>query len=237
MGGALGLIFSLVFPARYQATAAIAVNIDYGVTERLPLVVEDRALHRAYQFLTSDSALEQVAAELRSVRGEGDEWQDLVSLRRNTRLDQRLSRWELNGFSEDPETAAEIANLWAAISLDRLVEAREHAWTAAQLQAQPFLVACVGSLPIPSSEEALWQCMASAEIDPQSVDELRREIDASQSILPNLTFESIEVAQPPTQPILWSRGALVMAGGLLGLLGAAALSVLLGPRGDKAGGP
>ena len=237
LGAALGLIFSIVFPARYQSTAAIAFNIDYGVTEHLPLVVEDRVLDRAYQFITSDGTLELVAEKLRSERGEGEEWQDFLSLRRNTRLDQRLSRWELNGFSDNPETAAVIANRWAEISLDRLKEARDHAWIAAQLQGMPFLVDCIAQLPVTVNSEVLWQCVASAEIESEEVDELRQVLDASHGILPNLTFELIEIAEPPTRPILWSRGALIVAGSLLGLLGAAFVSMLLGPKEREAGGP
>ena len=235
MGSVLGLLFSVAFPARYQATAALAVNIDYGQSTPLELVVEDRALNRVYQLLISDSVLEAVSAELNSSVGEAPEWENAHSLRRQIRLDQRLARWELVGFSESPESAATIANTWSSVALDRMTKAQDHAWRVLELQALPYLVDCFAVLPEPSTEDVVWQCVSSGpKIEPMQVDELRREIEASHGILPNISFELIESATPPEDPVLWSRGALVLAGGLLGLMAAAAGTVGLGWRQQRA---
>lgn len=236
LGSLLSLLFSVVFPARYQATAALAVNIDYGLTAPLDLIVEDRALHRANQLLMSDATLSAVLNELESSGGGEAEIDNVQALRREIRLDQRLARWELLAFSEDPHVAALIANTWASVALNRLDDAREHARIAAQLQGLPYFVECLALLPEPASPGVLWQCVASGpEIEPGIADEMRREIDASHGILPNLSFEIIEVAQAPANPILWGRGALILAGALLGLIAAAAISFVLGSRELKAG--
>ena len=236
IGGLLAYVFTLIFPARYQGTAAIAVNIDYGLTAPLELVVEDRALHRAYQLLTSDATLSELLGQLQSSGNWEAEIDGVQGIRQEIRLDQRLARWELQAFSEDPQVAALIANTWASVALDRLDEAREHARAAAQLQGLPYLVDCLALLPEPASPEVLWQCVASGpEVEPEIADELRREIDASHGILPNLSFELIEAAHAPADPVLWGRGTLILAGGLLGLILAAATSVVLGSGELKAG--
>ncbi len=235
LGSLFGLLFSIAFPAQYQATASLAVNIDYGLAAPLELIVEDRALDRVYQLITSDATLGAVIEELESSQGQAEAWASLPALRQQVRLDQRLARWDLIGFSDDPVTAAAIANSWADIALARLEEAREHSRTAAQMQGTPYLVECIGLLAPATTKKTLWQCVASGpEIDPSTVEALDREIEAGHGILPNLSFELVQSAQPPSGPALWGRGALVLAGGLLGLLVAAVTGIVLGPREDPA---
>ncbi|MFV2043801.1 MAG: hypothetical protein ACC700_11280 [Anaerolineales bacterium] len=235
LGSIFGLLFSFAFPAQYQATASLAVNIDYGLAAPLELIVEDRALDRVYQLTTSDATLGAVIEELGSSQGPTAAWASIPALRQQVRLDQRLARWDLIGFSDDPVTAAAIANSWADIALARLEQAREHSRTAAQMQGTPYLVECIGLLPPATSKETLWQCVASGpDIDPDAVEALNREIEAGHGILPNLAFELVQSAQPPSGPALWGRGALVFAGGILGLLGAASAAIMLGPREDPA---
>ena len=227
----LGLLFSIAFPARYQASASLAVNIDYGTAAPLELIVEDRALDRVNQLIGSDTTLTSVVEELEMSRGSAPEWASIQALRSQIRLDQRLARWELIGFSEDSDTAAEIANAWADVSVARLDQAREHARTAAQMQETPYLVDCIGLLPAVTSNETLWQCVASGpEIDQETAEELRSEFEASHGILPNLAFELVQSADPPSDPVLWGRGSLVLAGGILGILIAALSAIARGPR-------
>ncbi len=135
------------------------------------------------------------------------------------------------GISEDQATAAAIANTWADTAVVRLDEAREHARTAAQMQETPYLVDCIGLLPAVTTNEVLWQCVASGpEIDQETAEDLRREFEASHGILPNLAFEIVQSADPPSDPVLWGRGSLVLAGGILGILIVALSAIARGPR-------
>jgi hypothetical protein len=218
VGSLLGLLFSLVTPPIYQSTAAIAINIDYGRTQPLELIVEDRALDRVWQFLVSDEMLVLTRERLQSSEGPDEAWESLGALRSHARLEQRLSRWELHGIHRDPPQAAAIANAWAAISLERLQEAQAHAWKAVQLQGAPFLVQCFALHSEGVAPDALWECVASGpELTSEAVDVLRAEVEASHGILPNLAYELTESAGVPEKPVLWSRGLPVLAGGIAGL--------------------
>lgn len=220
-----GLLFSLVTPPIYQSTAAIAINIDYGRTQPLELIVEDRALDRVWQLLVSDETLLLTLERLQSSEGADEAWESLSALRSHVRLEQRLSRWELHGIHRDPRSAAAIANAWAATSLEQLQQAQMHAWNAVQLQGAPFLVQCFALYPAGVAPDALWECVASGpELTSEAVDVLRAEVEASHGILPNLAYELTESAAVPEKPVLWSRGLLVLAGGIAGLAAAMILS-------------
>ena len=226
IGSLAGLLFSSAFSPRFQATAAIAVGIDYGRTQPLELIVEDRVLDRVYQLITSDATIMATVDRLSAAKAIQQPWQDLQGFQRKLRLDQRLSRWELIAFDEDPELAATIANAWAAVALEKMMEAQDHAWRASKLQGIDSLVRCIGLLPPSTLEDTLWLCVGSSPgLSSGDVDELRAEIDASHGVLPNMSFELIEHAVAPEEPVVWNRGALVLAGGLAGLVAGIVLVV------------
>ena len=217
--GALGgLAFSAVRAPVYQATAAIAFNIDYGSTAHLPLIVEDRALDRVWQLLVADTTVAAVASSLRAEGWNEPVLADVDELRQQMRVDQRLARWELNTFDEDPGFAAAVSNAWAAAAIQSLGEAQDHAWRALELQASPFLVQCFSSYPEGNREDALWDCMTAAPgLDPGALPQLREEFSASRGILPTLSYELVQSATAPGAPVLWDRGVLVLAGSFAAL--------------------
>ena len=218
--GALGgLAFSAVRVPVYQATAAIAFNIDYGSTARLPLIVEDRVLDRVWQLLVADATIAAVASGLQADGWEEPALTDVAALRRQMRVDQRLARWELNTFDEDPGFAAAVSNAWGSVAIERLAEAQDHAWRALELQASPFVVQCFSEAPEGSLEEAFWACLTAAPgLDPSIVGQLREEMSASRGILPNLSYELVQSATPPVAPVLWDRGVLILSGSLAALV-------------------
>lgn len=222
-GGSFGLLASFALPARFQSTAALAINIDYGRSQPLELIVEDRALDRVYQLLTSDETLTEVAIRLAGQSGSDPDWQDLAALRSRTRLDQKLARWELIAFTESPGNAAAIANAWAEVALEALGEASQHARVATQLEGFPSVVSCTSITTGTVKAEAFWQCVSAADrLTDRELSLLHSEIDSSHGILPNLSFELIQAATPSDQPVLWSRGIQVFAGGFVGGLAALA---------------
>jgi len=236
VGGLLGLLLGGLRQPIYQAASVLAVNVDYGRTKPLELVVEDRALDRVWALVLSDAVLEATRTRLVESVGEAPDWATLADLRQHIRLDNRLSRWELFGISSTPAHAAAIANAWADVSYQTLVDAQSHAWQAITLQGEAFLVACAQTIP-GQAAQVLWECVASQPgVRPEDVAALRAEIDASHGILPILTFERIQAATEPDDPTLWGRGGLVLSGALTGMLVALAILAIAVSRGWGSGG-
>lgn len=218
LGVIVGLIFSWFFPARYEASSSFAVNIVYGVVDQLELVVEDRVLDRVWQLAISDETFNEAKVILDDTVGTLDEWDSVETLRKHTRLDARLSLWELIGIHTDPDIAAKIANAWSSVTLDRLDEALEHAWNAYSIQGIAFDVECVQLLAAESSDR-LWTCVNTGPgVSPESVQLFRDEIEASRGILPILHFEPIQLATPPDIPVLWPRGLMMFFAGTIGFI-------------------
>ena len=222
LGALTGLVFSLVKTPQYQAHATLGVNINYGVTEPLALVVEDRTLSRIATVLTSDSTLMRVLyeipEELRHSRG----WSAPSDLDDVVRLDRRLAEWWLVATDEDPTVAAEVSQKWAMVSLEVLDEAVEHAWRAVEILSGSFVVECEQNIV------EIWECQAvPIEVDSGGLGEtLQIELDQSRGVLPNVSYELLSSARLPQNPALWSRGPLILSGMVAGLIVGAAINLV-----------
>jgi hypothetical protein len=222
VGAVFGFLISLLLRPRYEAKATLAVNIHYGITEPLELVVEDRALNRVAAIIQSDTviqrALDNLEATIRSQRG----WMEATDVLQTLRLDRRLAEWDLVAIDPDPVVAANLAQAWAEAALPVLDEASEHAWRALTFMADnPFKVGCVPSSEIVGDPEIIdWVCCAQPEIlDSEKLpDELQKEITLSRGMLPNISYELIREARPPIDPVIWARGSLILSGTLIGLI-------------------
>ena len=217
-GGFVGLIFSSVRAPVYEADAVISINIDYGRTQPLELIVEDRALDRVWQYLTSDAILGAASMQLSAQSGSSAAWESPQSMREYVRLEARLSDWHFIARSKDPETAAMIANAWARSAIEGLDDAYAHAWEALSLQNGELDVFCFEqNQPLTPASQAI--CLASgSNLEPQKLELLIEEIEASHGILPSLSYELMRSATPPDSPIVWTRGSLVISGAAITFL-------------------
>ncbi len=220
-GGLLGWLASAWLRPRYEARAVMAVNIQYGVTVPLELVIEDRALNRVETIIEADDTLESLLqalpSELRSARG----WHQPADLDAVLRLDRRLSDWELVAVDEDPQVAATVVQAWAMVSLQAIREAQAHAWQAVALMSGPFEVECQRlATPAPDTDRSGIRCaVLPLELAPQALEgRLQSELELSRGVLPNLTVELTRQAAPPSEPVLWRRSWMVGGGALAGLL-------------------
>jgi hypothetical protein len=222
LGALVGYIFSLFRPPVYQAKAVLGMNIHYGVTEPLELVVEDRVFNRVAGIVISDSTLDQtlrlLPESLRLERG----WTEPGQLYQTLRLEQRLAQWNLTATDQDPEVAFILAQSWTKATLAVLDETYEHAWQAAALMGEdPFNLNCTQVLaPEGSPVELTWECI----IEPVNLDQdaltglLQQEIALSRGMLPNISYELLREATVPSEPIVWARGPLILSGAMVGLL-------------------
>jgi hypothetical protein len=218
LGAVIGFSISLILPPTYEAAASILVNIDYGRTEPLELVVEDRILDRVWYLIISEETYLQTIEKLNASKGNFDAWASVEALRENTRLDARLSKWELIGVHSNPEIAVLIANTWQEVVLDRLDEAMEHAWRAQTLQGATFDVACVEMLIAEKLDDIMSCVIVKPEVDPGILTELREEITKSHGLLPNIHYEFFQNASTPESPVLWPRGILIFSGSMIGFI-------------------
>ncbi|GMR10841.1 MAG: hypothetical protein BMS9Abin28_1665 [Anaerolineae bacterium] len=232
-GGLAGLIFSVVRAPVFEADAVVAINIDYGRTEPLELIVEDRALDRVWQFLTSDQILTAASEKLSAQSASSTAWESPESMREYVRLEARLSDWHFIARNEDPETAAMIANAWAEAGIEGLDEAYAHAWTAFSLQNGQLDVFCFEQSQ-PLTPDSIANCLASGpNVDSEKLESLIGEIAASHGILPSLSYELMRSATPPDSPVVWNRGALVISGAVIGLLIAGVVLALYPKSGNR----
>ena len=217
-GAVLGYGFSLLRPPVYQAEAVLAIGIDYGRTKPLELIVEDRALDRVYQLLYSDSLLSAARERLQAEQGPNSRWDDVGELRRNLRLEQRLSDWHLIARNGRPELAAAMAGAWAQSAMNALDDASRHAWQAAALQGTVLDVECFSAAPLTSGEDTI-QCLGSGTgLGPVQIEQLLEEIKASHGILPALSYEWARSPAVLSRPEIWDQGQLTFAGAILGVL-------------------
>ncbi len=226
IGALAGLVFSLLRSPVYQAEALLGININYGITESLALVVEDRALSRLGTLVLADSTLERLMDSLPAETKDERNWKSPGDIREDLRLDKRLATWALVVMDTDPEFAAFVAQNWAEATLEIFDEANEHAWRAVRLLSGSFIIDCEERIEEGEGAQ-FWDCRAfpqgaSAE---ELSEEFEREVALSHGVLPNISYELLQGASPPEEPILWQRAWLILAGTLLGIVLGGGLSL------------
>lgn len=225
-GGILGLFASLGRAPVYQSSSVIEIGVDYNRTAPMRDLTMEQAFDRVRALLLADETLAQ------AIRRSGAEGRiDVPEMRSRIRLAHRLGGWELSVDGGDPVESAALAEAWAEVAIGRLEEAMNHAVRAAEWQWALFHASCklVPDEAVPQT--ALWVCRSDAvEGDPASIpSSLLAEASLSHGILPIFTFSLVQHASVPARPILWDRGALVLAGAVAG--GASGLTwAALDPR-------
>jgi len=219
-GGLLGLIFTKLRPPRYQAVAALRVDLmgeDFG---HLGWPQKRDLLSPVRVLLLGDATLEQIPGML----GDMIEVRPPAEMRDQLRLNDYESEWLLGVVSTDPAQAAAIANAWAQAAVTQLEQSVEHAALASAIETELNDLGCETK----GKNPAAWDCAEGApadRVDPL-IEEWGNHMTASRGIPAELTFEPIREASPPDQPIYWGRGVVILAGALLGALVGIGLSLV-----------
>jgi LPS O-antigen subunit length determinant protein (WzzB/FepE family) len=220
VGAAGALIYSSARAPIYQASAIIHVSIDYSRTASMDGFVETMAYDRVRALLLADRTLQAALQqpELTQSQSPGV-YPDIVAVRRLIRLARRADGWEMDVFGPDPRMAADFANAWARVSIEEIEQASLHAIRAARYQKAIFNFGCELQPSKTDPSQAQWVCGAAGSQPPEPLDQaLLDETTQSYGILPVFTYALDSKAAVPSKPVLWGRGALLLAGAFLGLL-------------------
>ena len=216
----LGLGFSSLVPAVYQATSVLQVDIDYTRAAPLDDVTVMKAYERVRGVLLSDEVLRNALTQAVAESGSSADLVDIAAIRARIRVSQRQDGWELLVYSRNPELAVAFANSWSENTLAALEESLKHSLEAWEWQAALYSAHCTLA-PVPGDEDhAWWSCSTASEgLTPESISEaILEEVQLSRGILPIFSFSSLQQSDLKSSPILWRRGTLIIAGSFIGLI-------------------
>lgn len=219
-GGLMGWGFHMVNPPIYESMATITVNIDFLKVD-LTQYEEDYAINVAQAVAISASVKDLVFSEAQdsgsSVRPE----QVQMS------LEVKQSIWEFHVRANDPAVASKLANIWSDTAYAILIQGRDHALRAEQLQielsslANCFSIGDVSSESIPSylwPDCKLYTLAKIKSVLEQNFSQYKTEQALSQGISSFLIINQLEPAIASDAPIEYHQATLVLAGAFIGFV-------------------
>ena len=217
-GGILGWVFHRFQPQVYETKAIFAVNIDFGQTGPLNEFEQDHAIGMFKAVFLSTPVLERLGKEATARQIPPD----ALSYGRNVFIERKQYIYELRVKNSDPEVAVEVANLWAEIAYSDLIKAHEHSLKAASLRA--FIKGLENCLNLNGNNTSSLPLCEQSTLDEirneinKLQQELQVEVEASQGLIPSLSFTWSEKAETPERPIAFGRNRLIFAGAMIGFL-------------------
>ena len=218
VGGLVGILFFQMRQPIYEATVSFAMGIDYTRTGPITQYDEDHALGMAGALITSSRIKEKVV-EKAAYRGIDIGFDQLHT---NAFLERKAHVWILRIQHENPETAAQLANIWAEIASNRLEEAYQHALKKESLERYAISLSDCLQMSV-ASGPVLATCQVISveelqEMIAQLNDKILAEKQASYNIFPGLLFGEVTQAVVPQKPVRYGRGSIVLAGMSIGLI-------------------
>ena len=220
VGAVVGWLIAFARPPLYQASVFIEYAVDYSRTAHMDNITVHQAYERVRRMLLADETLKATLDAAQERVGGELIFTNAAALRSQIQLSRYPGGFELIVYGQDPEQSAAAVNAWAEIALDETEKAIGHAIRAAELQSKIYKAGCKLTPDPGSSEMVDWLCVSGRpDIDPDELaDDLLREVQQTRGILPIFTFSLLQEAQVPTDPIAWSRGSIVLACAMVGLL-------------------
>jgi hypothetical protein len=138
-------------------------------------------------------------------------------------LDQHGNEWTAVVRHKDPDTAAQLANLWITIADEQLRTAHEQAVLAASLKLKIDVIAkCFNNAGLSEANQCAATSFASLDDMQTSYGDLARQyqdaLTASDGISTMVNFQPGTRATPPARPIYYNIGSLMLIGSLIGLI-------------------
>ncbi|HLC03350.1 MAG TPA: hypothetical protein VJK02_09960 [Anaerolineales bacterium] len=219
LGGFFGWGLTSLRAPRYEAGAVLSIGFDYARVAEMDDTVTSYVGLRVRDLLLSDETIQAAVEGLHSTARSASAPADVQEFRSRIWLAEEGSRWELAARGLTPEESAAIADAWAESSLRALDQAMIHAIRAAELQTAIYRAGCKLVEDPASPGGAIWQCETPDDSDrPHDLPaELLREASLSKGLLPAMSFSFLQRAEPPSAPVVWGRGGLILAGMLFGI--------------------
>ena len=220
VGAVIGWLIAFTRPPVYQASVFIEYAVDYSRTAHMDDITVHQAYEQVRRMLLADGTLQATLDVANERVDEELIFIDTADLRSQVQLSRYPGGFELIVYGHYPEQSAATVNAWADVALEETEKAIGHAIRAAELQSEIYKAGCKLSTDPGSSDRVVWLCASGyPDLDPNELaDDLLREIQQTRGILPIFTFSLLKEAQVPTDPIAWSRGSLILACAMVGLL-------------------
>jgi len=229
LGGAAGFGFSFIKQPMYESKASLSVSIDLTRTGFLTDVEEDYAIGVVGDVIASPAVLDKVKSDASEAGLALDEdwWAENITTERVDHV------WGMRVRSENPDTAAVVANLWLDAAMGQLSEAQEHAAILDGLmRRQDMLADCLeGQSVEPVTATCSLNNLADLQDQLEQIAQLVvQEKREAQGILPAMGFVVEARAQAPFGPVRNTSGGLTLAGMLAGFVTGVFLLTVRGSR-------
>ncbi len=217
IGGGVGWIIHRLQPPIYEARAVLTVMIDYSQTGPLTEYDQDHMIGIVRAVVLSKDVIDQVdfEAQEREITIERPEYMHTIFLER------RHSVLELIVRGTNPQGVSDLANLWADIAYQTLVDAQHYAVQARVLRGQ--LIALEKCLQLPAVSEKPEVCseLTAGEI-PLTIQSLEPQVQEAETktkgIIPPLSFELSQTADEPQAPVAYGANLLALSGAMIGFV-------------------
>ena len=230
VGGLAGLAIHTVRPPVFEARFEVLLGLDQVGSGELERFEEDTALDAAGLILGGPETLRQVAE---AARQEGLDVQP-EDLARMATLERRRSTWMVRLRGPDAKELELLTSIWLRTSFQALEQAYEHTSRAASARrALASLESCLARTAHSSPAEGLCGAgnLAELQAEMQRIGEtLAQEQKSAHGLESFVLVGSAEKAVVPPQAVANGRGALALAGALIGLAVGIWISQVAVPR-------
>ncbi|MFZ3070363.1 MAG: hypothetical protein WA110_04485 [Anaerolineaceae bacterium] len=217
LAGALigGLISFFLHPV-YEAKAVVSTNMEIVQNAGISEIMVDAEIDHVGELVFHPDVINALIVS----EAEFGNTLTLEDLKMDGSVERRLMTTVIKYRDQDPEVAARIASEWARLFYERLSVAYEHAVVLSEAKTQlAALDACVND-PTKALTE-LCSSLTAEKLDNELV-KLKQvivtESPQSLGLTKDLNVSQYQPAAVPEKPLNYNRGALILAGALIGLL-------------------
>lgn len=216
-GAFIGWMISKILPPQFYASTSLVVTVDYSQTGNLSAYNLDLAVGAVQGIFFSGEVLDEVVSIVREdgIQINPQELFNRISMERYNDI------WVLRVRYNDPVIAAKLANTWAEVGFNQLLDARSHAQTARILRK--YLNALENCPDPPVSIPSIPAiCLDAYRLKNGEIAEIQAayeaELSQARSIQSALLFSLNNPATPPSQPINHASAWLILSGSLVAFM-------------------
>ena len=207
LGGAAGLIFSMMHPPLYDAKAVFTTSIDVTRTGQMTDVEVDQAIGIVGDIISSSVVTEQVVQKVKSAGISID----TANFNGMASTDRKNYQWEVHIITSNPNTAMLIANVWADVATSSLDSAYQHALLAQGYQRYlDSLESCLEQTAVNEPAQSICNRsnLANIQLELAKTGSLvKQEKQASQGLLPIMLVSLSNKAELPSKPAVFGRSS------------------------------